>query len=155
MSVTADPALLREDLVRIVQDIFTTMLAMEVQVLEAAQPNGANGVLTAAIHLSGGWTGAVLLECGLPTACELAAAMIGIEKPAAASDQVKDVMGELINMVAGNFKATLGCGAHLSEPAVAEGSDYRARILRGKPAACVALETPAGAIVITIVEASR
>ena len=104
------------------------------------------------MHVGGTWNGAVLLQCGLPAAFEYTALVLGIEKPTVANDDVKDVMGELINIVAGNFKAALGGGACLSMPAVVEGNDYRWRILHSRETARFVFRTPAGAIQVAVAE---
>jgi chemotaxis protein CheX len=153
MSLELEARVLREDLVRIVKDIFATMLAMEVGVEDAPGPREAPAVVvTASMHLGGAWSGAVLLQCSQAAACEFTAVMLGAGKPETATDDVKDVMGEMINMVAGNFKAALGGGAHLSLPTVVEGADYRFRILRGHETASVAFQTPAGAVYVSLIE---
>ena len=154
MSILTQTDLLRDDLARIVRDIFLAMLAMEVEVDDGPMQQSGTPVVTASMHLGGGWNGAVLLQCGLPAACAFAAAMLGIEKPDAANDDVKDVMGELINMVAGNFKSLLEGGASLSMPTVVEGADYRFRILRGQETAHVGFRTPAGPLYVKLVELS-
>ena len=53
---------------------------------------------------------------------------MGIALPAAIDDDVRDVMGELANMVAGNLKSLLPRGVDLSMPSVVEGSDYALRV---------------------------
>ncbi len=152
MSVNLEADGLRTDVVRIVQDIFTTMLGMEVEVNDSLTPAADSPVVSASMHLTGPWNGAVLLQCGLPAACQFTATMLGADEPGDADDTVKDVMGELINMVAGNFKSLLGGGTHLSLPTVVEGSDYRFRILRGEQTARVGFLTPAGPLFVTLVE---
>jgi chemotaxis protein CheX len=43
-------------------------------------------------------------------------------------DVVRDVLGELTNMIGGNLKCVLTRGIKLSMPAVVDGSDYALRI---------------------------
>jgi len=152
MSLNMQTNVLRADLVSIVQDIFQTMLSMEVAADDNSKEASDAPVVTACMHLSGPWKGAVLLQCQAPAACEFAAALIGIEKPATADDDVRDAMGELVNMVAGNFKSLLGGGAHLSLPTVVEGADYRFRIMGGQQTERMAFQTPAGVIHVSLVE---
>lgn len=155
MATKIETGALRGDLVSIVQDVFQTMLAMEATPDD--QPIGESGtpVVTACMHMSGPWKGAVLLQCHLPAACEFTATLQGIGKPSGADDDVKDAMGELINMVAGNFKAVLGGGIHLSLPVVVEGSDYRFRILGGEETTRVGFQTDAGPVYVSLIEISR
>ena len=143
--------MLKADLTRIVQDVFETMLGIEAQAGELRIEELKPPVVSASMHLSGAWNGSVLMQCELPAAVEFTAAMIGVEKPTAADDDLKDVMGEVINMIAGNFKGLIG-GVHLSMPIVVEGQDYRIRLLGGKPVARLGFRTPAGPLHVTLVE---
>jgi len=149
--VDFEPEVLRTDLTRIVQDIFQTMLGMEAQARDLRIEDLRPPIVSASMHLSGNWNGAVLLQCELPAAAEFTSAMLGMEKPATAGEDLKDVMGEVINMIAGNFKGLIG-GAHLSMPIVVEGSDYRIRLLGGKPTARLGFLTPGGPLHLTLVE---
>jgi chemotaxis protein CheX len=49
--------------------------------------------------------------------------MLG-EEPAEINDDVRDVLGELANIVGGNLKSLFSPGVGLSLPFVAEGKDY-------------------------------
>ena len=69
MSVPVESNVLRDDLVRIMQDIFTTMLSMEIREDPTEGDPVGVGVVTASMHLGGNWNGAILLQCRLPTAC--------------------------------------------------------------------------------------
>jgi len=151
MSVKMERSAVEADLTRIVQDVFQTMLRTEVEARDMRVEDLGPPVVSASMHLGGNWNGAVLMQCHLSTACAFAAAMTGMAQPRTADDDVKDVMGELINMVAGNFKGLLG-GAYLSMPTVVEGQDYRLRILRGKQTARVCFQTAEGPVVLTVVE---
>ena len=154
MSVPVESNVLHDDLLRIMQDIFATMLSMEIREDPTEGEPAGVGVVTASMHLGGNWNGAILLQCRLPTACRVTSVMLGIDQPDNANDDVKDVMGELINMVSGNFKAVLGGGSYLSLPTVVEGSDYRFHVLRGIPAGRVDFQTPAGGVRVSLVEIS-
>ena len=152
MSVHLQSDVIGTNLVRSVQDIFKTMLSMEIE--DAADaPNGQGApVVTASIRLGGAWNGIILLECRAPTACRCAAAMLGIKTPSADDEDVKDAMGELINMVAGNAKVVLGRGTYLSLPTVVYGPEYRFPGLGGRLAARAAFQTPVGVIYVSLVE---
>jgi len=152
MPVSIERGVAEWDLARIVQDIFQAMLGLEVEI--SHQPpteEPGTAIVTASMHLGGTWNGAVLLQCPLWAACGFSAALTGIERPKTADADVRDAMGELINMVAGNFKGLLG-GTHLSLPTVVEGQDYRFRILRGQQTAQVCIRTPEGPAYVSLVE---
>jgi chemotaxis protein CheX len=110
-----------EDLTQILQSAFESMLNLEVSWRDAPWFSG-NGRLTAVIHLAGNWSGAVLLECSPETACQLAGRFLSIDPPAIADDMVRDVLGELANIIGGNLKSALAEGLHLSMPAIVDGS---------------------------------
>lgn len=110
-----------EDLIQIVQSAFESMLDLEVSWCAApCFPN--RGRLTAVIHLTGNWSGTVLLECSPELACQLAGCFLSIDPPAAVDDMVRDVLGELANIIGGNLKSASGQGIHLSLPAIVDGS---------------------------------
>jgi chemotaxis protein CheX len=115
------------ELVQIVQSVFEAMLGLEV-VESGTQwfPSGER--VTAAVHLSGEWNGAVLLECDRGQACRFAGRFLSLEPPAGLDDVVRDMLGELANMIGGNLKSVLGQGIRLSMPSVVEGSDYSLRV---------------------------
>ena len=43
-------------------------------------------------------------------------------------DVIRDVLGELANMIGGNLKCVLSQGIQLSMPSVIDGSDYSLRV---------------------------
>ena len=66
--------------------------------------------MTSAVQLTGEWNGAVLLECDRGQACRFAARFLSIDLPDAVDDVVRDVLGELANMIGGNLKCVLSAG---------------------------------------------
>jgi chemotaxis protein CheX len=113
---------------QIVENVFQTMMGLEVQQTDVPWPPPATEVITASISLAGTWKGAVLVECGLHEALIFTSRMIGIDTPAELNDDVRDALGELANMVGGNLKSILPGGVELSLPSVVWGSDYRVGI---------------------------
>ena len=81
--------------------------------------------ITAMVGLAGALCGLVTIQCGSACASEIVAAMLG--GPTDLDDSALDALGEICNMVAGNFKQKingLGDGCVLSVPTVVRGSDY-------------------------------
>lgn len=112
----------REDLEEIAETVFSTMLGLAFQEQTSLRPcQPAPGALTAAIGLEGSWQGTVLLQCLEAQAREFTARYLGTEPPDKVNDDVRDVLGELANMIAGNLKCTLGPGIRMSCPRVVEG----------------------------------
>jgi chemotaxis protein CheX len=114
-------------LAQIVDSVFGTMLSMDAAVGETQwYPSGDR--MTAAVHLTGDWTGALLLECDKSQACLFAGRFLSTDPPSAVDDDVRDVLGELANMIGGNLKCVLTPGIRLSVPSVVDGGDYSMRI---------------------------
>ena len=114
-------------------EVFDIMLGVKLRrVSEPDPPPLAD--LTALVGLAGPLCGIVSLRCKSSSACHMAAKMLGVDT--IASDQfdqtAHDAIGEICNMLAGNFKAKLSDfveGVELSVPTVITGSDYRLRLL--------------------------
>jgi len=141
----------RNDLASIVQSVFQTMMDLEVAVCEAPWTHAGN-TITAAVHFVGQWRGATLVECDAPQACQFAARFMGIALPAMIDDDVRDAMGELANMVAGNLKSVLPHGVDLSMPSVVEGSDYSLRVCGAKAVERMTFSSAVGNFRITLIE---
>lgn len=112
-----------EDIEQIAASVFSTMLGLEFQTRTASRAYPASpNTLTASVQLDGVWRGAVLLHCLEEQAREFAARFLGMPPPESVDDDVRDVLGELANMIAGNLKCTLRPGIRLSIPSVVNGS---------------------------------
>jgi len=87
-------------------DVFSTMLGLEIEPapehLDAADPAVTEGVLTF-IGLAGPWTGAGTIACTADFACKLCSQFLMTEANSV-NEEVLDAMGELTNMIIGNFK---------------------------------------------------
>ena len=90
--------------------------------------------VTAVVGIAGELCGVFKFACGTSAARMMAARMLGITE-AEAGDQQWDAIGEICNMVAGNFKSKLpGIGERcmLSVPTIVVGSNYRLRTVAAK-----------------------
>lgn len=115
------------ELVPIVQSVFESMMNLDVELSET-QWFACDDRISAAIHLSGSWNGALLIECCQSTARELASRFLSMEPEEVVADDICDVLGELANMIAGNLKSLLASGTTLSTPTVVNGGDYSVRV---------------------------
>lgn len=113
----------RENIVPVANMVFETMLNLEIKPypLPWERPQY---MISAAVYFAGSWYGAILLECTPLQACRFAQYLISLEAPESVNDDVRDAVGELANMLAGNLKSVLPHGVVLSMPSVVEGSDY-------------------------------
>ena len=110
-----------EALGQIVTDIWTSMLGFPVEA--RGEPLGVNGTrhLSASVQISGGWEGTVLVSCPETLAQRVAGVMFDTET--ASDDEIRDALGEVANMTAGNVKALVESYCRLSLPMVAEGRE--------------------------------
>src|SRR5262249_31138935 len=82
--------------------------------------------VTAMVGLAGQLCGVLTLRCDSPSANLMAAKMLGVDIKDA-NEQMWDALGEVCNMIAGNFKNKLtgiGDRCMLSVPTVVTGADY-------------------------------
>src|SRR5579872_6767356 len=90
-------------------EVFATMLGLEIEPapehVDATDPAVSDGVLTF-IGLAGPWTGAGTISCSAEFACQLCAQFLMVEAPSV-NEEVLDAMGELTNMIIGNFKTMI------------------------------------------------
>ncbi|GEM_PF-366512 len=120
MLIQSKAEILPGELTPIVESVFGTMMGLEVS--ECATPwVPAHERLTSAVHLSGDWNGAVLVECNPREACRFAGRFLSVETPLHVDEVVRDVLGEMANMIGGNLKCILTAGIQLSTPTVSDG----------------------------------
>jgi chemotaxis protein CheX len=144
-SVSISPS----ELAQIVESVFAAMLNLEAsQCGEPWFPSAER--LTAAVHMTGDWNGAVLLECDRGEACRFAGRFLSMEPPGAVDDVVRDVLGELANMIGGNLKCVLLPGIRLSMPAVVDGSDYSLRVCGAELRERLAFRCAEGSFWVTV-----
>jgi chemotaxis protein CheX len=117
------------------REVFELMLGSHLTVPVAAEAAGALEI-TAMVGLAGRLCGVLSVQCQGRAAALMTSKMIGVE-PEKLGPEVLDGLGEVCNMVAGNFKnkiAGLADGCMLSPPTVIAGRDYHLRSLAGSPA---------------------
>jgi chemotaxis protein CheX len=141
--------ILPADLAHIVESVFGTMIGLEATQCETPWFSGGDR-LTAAIHLMGDWNGAVMLECDERQACRFAARFLTMSAADAVDDVVRDVLGELVNMIGGNLKCVLTQGIHLSMPCIVNGTNYFLRVCGAEVRERLAFESAEGLFWITV-----
>lgn len=151
MQATFPLSIYRSDLAQIVVSIFQTMLQLEIAPAEDSWAP-APETITAAVYFAGAWKGAVLLECTWSQAYEFTHRLMSIDRPASINDDVRDAMGELANMLAGNLKSVLPRGIGLSMPSVVEGTDYSLRICGGNLIDRMPFSSALGVTWVTMIE---
>jgi len=152
MAATFPLNVYREDLDRVVESVFETMLNTALQPAPESWRPAAN-TLTAAVYFAGAWKGAVLIECTRGQARHFASRLTAAEPDGAIpDDDVRDALGELANMLAGSLKSVLPHGVGLSMPSVVEGADYSLRVCGGNLSERSAFACEAGTFGVTMIE---
>jgi chemotaxis protein CheX len=132
------------------REVFELMLGCQL-----TTPAGAEEIsleFTAMVGLAGQLCGLLCVQCQQTGAALMTAKMLGVELDQVGPD-LSDALGEVCNMVAGNFKnkiAGLAEGCMLSPPTVITGSDYSLHSLSESPAIEVRLLFEGLPIVISL-----
>lgn len=109
-----------------VKEVFSMMVGAEINVPEDVDPPVVTEV-TGMVGLAGELCGVLSVRCAKSSGCKIASKMLGVPATEAAS-HISDAIGEICNMVAGNFKAKidgLQDKCMLSVPTVITGGDYQ------------------------------
>lgn len=110
-------------------DTFKTMLSMDIAKVGLSNDPGLDDQrYVATVHFAGEVVGSLCLNASREFACLIAGTMLGMEPGELEEEEVKDVLGELSNIVSGNLKsdfldADLACV--ISTPAITRGSDFK------------------------------
>jgi chemotaxis protein CheX len=113
-----------------VEEVFEIMVGQRVKPAEKSEASRTGGY-TAMVGIAGALCGVLTISCGRKTAQEVAKSMLGPEI-AESEEQTSDALGEICNMVAGNFKNKLSNADRsclLSVPTVIKGEEFSFRSL--------------------------
>jgi chemotaxis protein CheX len=114
------------------QDVFSTMLGLEVQGQEAyvdTTAPGPTGGIVSLIGLAGRWVGTGSVNCSADFAREISSHLLMTEFPAV-DEEVLDAVAEITNMIIGNVKTAMEEDLGplgLSIPTVIYGRDFTTR----------------------------
>ena len=115
-------------------EVFSTMLGLEIEPCathsDRACPSINDGVM-AFVGITGPWVGNGIISCTAELACQLCAALLMTEAEAV-TEEVLDAVGEIANMVIGNFKTaaeTVVGPLGLTVPTVIYGKNFISRSL--------------------------
>jgi chemotaxis protein CheX len=107
-----------------VEEVFEIMLGVRIKPV-AQSEHAPSGDFTAMIGLAGALCGILTVSCDAKTAGQIAKSMLG--DTAKSPEEVGDALGEICNMIAGNFKNKLAGTDErcmLSVPTVVSGGEY-------------------------------
>jgi len=132
------------------REVFELMLACQLTVPASADESPLD--VTAMVGLAGQLCGVLSVRCSGKAAAFMTSKMLGVPLDKVGSE-VTDALGEVCNMVAGNFKNKipgLAEGCMLSPPTVITGSDYTLRSQADSPALQIRLLMEGLLIVISL-----
>jgi chemotaxis protein CheX len=114
------------------REVFEIMLGTKLRV-HGSHADAKDGEFTALVGLAGSLCGVLSIRCTNQAARIMAGKMLDMPPEEVDSDSW-DALGEIANMIAGNFKGKLsGVGNHcmLSVPTIIVGTDYQSRSVTG------------------------
>lgn len=120
-----------DDVAQIVQEVWTSMLGLDVEPVEVEVDNNMPAV-AGSVGVTGATDCLISMEMQEEAAKAVAAAMFGLDATDVSDDDVADAVGELTNMVGGNIKSLLPEPSTLSLPVVAHGRIPTLRVVGGK-----------------------
>lgn len=112
-----------------IRDVFDTMLSLPIDVLAAPGSDDVEGRrFVGAVSFTGSVIGSIKIQVGHGFASLICADMLGMELDELDGEEdIKDVIGELSNMIGGDLKSRLcdqGLTCELSIPSITSGTDF-------------------------------
>ena len=140
------------DIADIVSTIWSTLIDVPIERGGGDGPSD-DSTVTGIVHIEGAWHGAILVRCPLALASLVTDAMFqGDGDPS--TEEVRDAVGELTNMVAGNVKALLPAPSAISLPTVAFGKQYEISVVGTRTVATVCFTSESHPLVVSVVQRS-
>lgn len=126
---------LGHEVIAATQDVFSTMLMLDVagEDLTAQGKRQIQSNITSMIGLGGGIRGMLAVHCPAKVAKSITSQFLGMEVEELDAD-VKDAIGEIANMIAGNLKisfAGAGVAVELAIPTSVIGESFRVTGITG------------------------
>lgn len=111
-------------------DVFDTMLSLKLEPDDAVSEQSLEGMRTvSSVSIAGDANGIIRIHAGDSFSREMAAKMLGREVEEAENDEtIRDMLGEMGNIVGGNLKSVFtdaGILCALSTPSFTTGSDFK------------------------------
>ncbi len=119
------------------EKVFVTMLGLTARVRPEDEKEAEDlqkGGVVALLGFAGDWRGSGSIRCSARLACSLSGKLLMTEF-GCVNDEVLDAIGEIANMIIGNFKDDAACKLGplgLSTPTVVYGNNFEARNWNGQ-----------------------
>lgn len=108
-----------EILQQVVNDVCSGMLGLHMEPSDALSCDEPDA-LSAVIRISGGWDSLVQVLTPRKTAVAIASNMFDMSEDELSEAEIRDAVGEIVNMVGGNLKGIVEGDSSLSLPCVGE-----------------------------------
>ena len=144
-----------DPLMRAVAKTFQTMLSLKAEMVNPARIKPFEGEhVLGSVEFSGKASGVVRIRLAQETARLLAARLLGLQPNELTSNSdVDDGIGELVNIIVGNFKSNLcdaGLDCKLTSPRITRTHDAEMRTVRGGGAERLAFRTSDIAMLVDV-----
>ncbi|GAB6908598.1 hypothetical protein DESC_100077 [Desulfosarcina cetonica] len=121
---------IRQSITTTIMETFDAMAGLPLEVVDEAQPAELDkNRMVGAIHFAGEVVGVMSFQLSEAFSRMLTAAMLGMEvDDIQSNEEIKDVIGELANIVAGNLKTEFldsGLACVISTPSITSGGDFK------------------------------
>lgn len=107
---------LEKEIQQYTQLVCSTLLGFEVQPLPGHYEASPSDTFTGSVQITGKWNGALLLTLPSSLVNTLTETLFSLEPGKTTTEDRKDAVGELTNMIGGNIKALLPQPCKLSVP---------------------------------------
>lgn len=142
-----------DDVREVTTSVWSAVSQLDLTPSDAGAATDASApVMAGCVHVTGAFTGAIALLCSDRLARRVAAEIFDVEGALVTLEQTQDAVGELVNMTGGNIKALLPEPSVLSLPAVAQGTEFAARVPGSRILSRVAFACAGELLVVTVHE---
>jgi len=125
LSDALDEAVAAQSIAEMVQE-FCSAFELDVQAAESGEEYCTKGPqVIASIPIAGDWNGSLYLNCTNDLAQLFASKMFEMEQGDVSDDDVRDSLGELVNVFAGQYKERLPGTNVLGLPSITQGTDFQ------------------------------
>ncbi len=106
-----------QTLQQVVNDVCFGMLGLSMEPVESESCEEKDA-LSAVVRISGGWNSLVQVLAPMSTARVIASTMFATSEDDLSEEEIRDAVGEIVNMVGGNLKGIMEGDSSLSLPCV-------------------------------------
>lgn len=144
------------DVCRIAAEAWESVAGTKLRVSSGGTERIAQGdIMTACVTLNGKWSGGVIIMCPVGLVRRAAAAILDAQESEIGFDDVRDLLGEITNTVAGNLTQWLPVPTNLSLPVIADCADISMGIPQGRIVYRTALDCESDPVLVLVLESER